>query len=270
MILSLSPHGRLFVKATPEDQESLSRKTIKAFTESTAHGILHLATTELQTSLPSDFSFARDLGRTYLTRLCHVPELAGQSEFPSIPPPDEGELATMVLSAPPMLGLEYLNTDLLKIWWTDLDALVGKEVQASGRGRQEYLRDCNPLWRMVGRVSFHLAENKRDPDHPFAFLATYSNRLSAQGRPQHLPLGRALQEYAGAKNHSALLSLLQPVHHAAERIAWVKEMVEAGDIYRSLASTPADAHRLLKDIPTYDEPDKMVLLATPLYIAMKD
>jgi hypothetical protein len=253
MILSLSPNGRLFVKTAPDDPENLSKKTSKAFAESTAQGVLHLATTELQTSLPLDFSFARDLGRTYLTRLCHVPELAGQSEFPSISPPDEGELATMVLSAPPMPGLEYLNTDLLKIWWSELDALVRKEVQASGRGRQEYLRDSNPLWRMVGRVSFHLAENKRDPEYPFAFLATYSNRLSAQGRPQHLPLGRALQEYAGVKNHSALLSLLQPVHQAAERIAWVKEMVEAGDIYTSLAWTPADAHRLLKDVPTLED-----------------
>jgi len=113
---------------------------------------------------------------------------------------------------------------LLKEWWADLDTLVRKEVQASGQGVQEYLRERNPLWRTVGRVSFHLAENKRDPDYPFAFLASYSSRLSAQGRAQHLPLGRALQEYAGAKNRAALLSLLQPIHHAAERIAWVKEM----------------------------------------------
>lgn len=253
MILSISPHGRLFAEDAPGGQEALPKKFIGAFADSSAGGILYLSTTELQTSLPADFSFARDFGRTYLTQLCHIPELAGQTEFTPVPLPTDGELAIMVLSAPPMRGLEYLNAEVLKGWWADLDALVRKEVQASGRAVQVYLRERNPLWKTVGRVSFHLAENKRDPDYPFAFLATYSNRLSAQGRVQHLPLGRTLQEYAGAKNRSALLSLLQPIHRAAERIAWVKEMVEAGDIYSPLAWTPADAYKLLKDIPPLEE-----------------
>ena len=72
-------------------------------------------------------------------------------------------------------------------------------------------------------MTFHLAENKRDPDYPFAFLATYANRLSAQGKVQHEPLGRALQQYAGAQNRAALLSLLLPIQRAAERSAFAKD-----------------------------------------------
>ncbi len=253
MNLCISPHGWLFVETAPGSNEGAAKRIIEAFADSSSRGILHLSTTELQASLPADLSFARDFGRAYLTQLCHTPEIAGQPEFPPVSPPTEGDLAAMVLSAPPMRGLEYLNADLLKEWWADLDILVRKEVQASGHGVQEYLRERNPLWRTVGRVSFHLAENKRDPDHLFAFLASYSSRLSAQGRAQHLPLGRALQEYAGSKNRAALLSLLQPIHRAAERIPWVKEMVEAGDIYSPLAWTPTDAYKLLKDIPTLEE-----------------
>src|SRR5258705_262572 len=134
----------------------------RVVTSSSLLGILHLSTAELQTSLPAEFSFARDLGRAYLTQLCHTPEVAGQAEFPPVSPPTEGDLAAMVLSAPPMRGLEYLNPGLLREWWADLDTLVRKEVQASGQGVQEYLQERNPLWRTVGRVSFHLAENKRD------------------------------------------------------------------------------------------------------------
>jgi hypothetical protein len=253
MNLSISPHGRLFVQTAPDSNEGSAKRIIEAFADSSSRGILHLSTTELQTSLPADFSFARDFGRAYLTQLCHTPEIAGQAEFPTVSPPTEDDLAAMVLSAPPMRGLEYLNAELLKEWWADLDILVRKEVQASGHGGQEYVRERNPLWRSVGRVSFHLAENKRDPDYPFAFLASYTSRLSAQGRAQHLPLGRALQEYAGSKNRAALLSLLQPIHRAAERITWVKEMVEAGDIYSPLAWTPTDAYKLLKDIPILEE-----------------
>ena len=69
----------------------------------------------------------------------------------------------------------------------------------------------------------------------FAFLATYTNRLSAHGKSQHLPLGQALREYAGAANKERLLSLLLPVQRAAERCAWLKRMVDAGENLPSAA-----------------------------------
>ena len=64
-------------------------------------------------------------------------------------------------------------------------------------------------------MHFNLAENRKDDEAPFAFLATYTTRLSAQAKPQHLPLGQALREYAGARATS-LLSLLMPVQRAPE------------------------------------------------------
>ena len=63
-----------------------------------------------------------------------------------------------------------------------------------------FLKGLNPAWNLVGRVHFNLAENRSDDEAPFAFLATYTTRLSAQARAQHLPLGQALREYAGAAN----------------------------------------------------------------------
>ena len=38
----------------------------------------------------------------------------------------------------------------------------GRRWAAHPGGAQAYLREKNPLWRLVGRVTFHLAENKRD------------------------------------------------------------------------------------------------------------
>jgi non-specific serine/threonine protein kinase len=152
-----------------------------------------------------------------------------------------------------MRGLEYLSPDCLAVWWSELDNLVRQQMRESRGSVQDYLRELNPAWRTVGRVTFHLAENKRDLEYPFAFLATYATRLSAQGKAQHLPLGRALEEYAGAKNRSALLQLLQPIQRAGERSAWVKELTESGEIYHPLAWTPADAYRFLKSIPALEE-----------------
>src|SRR5207237_317956 len=143
-----------------------------------------------------------------------------------------------ILQAPPLTGLEYLSAEALSGWWTDLDNLVRDEIRQHAGGAQAYLSAKNPAWRFVGRVTFHLAENKRDAESPFAFLATYASRLSSQGRVQHEPLGQALGQYAGAKNRQGLLALLVPIDRAAERSALVKELVDCGDVYHALKWSP--------------------------------
>ena len=101
----------------------------------------------------------------------------------------------------------------------------------------------------MGRVHFNLAENRKDPDAPFAFLATYTTRLSANAKAQHLPLGKALGEYAGAANKDRLLSLLLPVQRASETCPWLKALVDEGEIFHPLRWTPQEAIQLLRDVP---------------------
>ena len=98
-------------------------------------------------------------------------------------------------------------------------------------------------------MPFNLAENRRDEDAPFAFLATYTTRLSAHAKAQHLPLGQALKEYAGASNKDRLLSLLLPVQRAAESCPWLKAMVDAGEIFHPLRWQPKEALALPRDVP---------------------
>ncbi|MCC7136843.1 MAG: ATP-dependent helicase, partial [Planctomycetes bacterium] len=121
--------------------------------------------------------------------------------------------------------------------------------RASKVGLEAYLRKRNPAWNVVGRVHFHLAENRKDAQKPFAFLATYTTRLSAQGKPQHVHLGKALEEYAGAAQREQLLSLLVPVQRAAADCAWLAAMVEEGEIFHALRFTAAQARRFLADVP---------------------
>src|SRR5208283_1094126 len=112
---------------------------------------------------------------------------------------------------------EYLTGEVLARLWAELDAHVRAAIARDSQGLPAYLKGCNPVWNAVGRVTFHLAENKRNPAYPFAFLATYTHRLSEQGKAQHLPLDRALVEYASARNRAALAALLSPVQRAAEQ-----------------------------------------------------
>ena len=114
---------------------------------------------------------------------------------------------------------------------------------------QDFLKARHPAWNLVGRVHFNLAENRKDSEAPFAFLATYTARLSATGKPQHLPLSKALAEYADAKHRNQLLSLLEPVKNAAALCPWLQDMVQQGAIYHPLRWTAQEAFLFLTDVP---------------------
>jgi SNF2 family DNA or RNA helicase len=256
--LIIAPSGRLaLVELSSATGADLPTPIATAFAESPSRGLLHLAANELQTRLPPALDHVRSFARSYLTRLCQT-QAHEANDLPPTPPPPPAELAAWILQAPPMTGLEYLREEALAGWWADLDALVRDEVRRHKGGAQAYLSAKNPQWRFVGRVTFHLAENKRDPEHPFAFLATYVSRMSDRGQPQHEPLGRALQQYAGEKNRQALLALLVPIQRASERSALVKELVDSGEVYHALAWSPGEAYRFLKDVPAFEESGLLV------------
>jgi non-specific serine/threonine protein kinase len=227
-------------------------KIQRAFHDGPAPGLLYLATTELKSNLPPTLAFARSFAQRYITHLCHLGDAEVSTQVQLVAPPNEAELNTIALEAPPMKGLEYLDSAVLRTAWIELDAHVRSEILASGKGLRAYLHEKNPLWRVVGRVTFHLAENKRDEEHPFAFLATYASAVSERGEAQHLPLARALQEYAGASNRKRLVALLTPIREASETLPWVHELVESADVYHPLAWTPVEAHRFLRDVPALE------------------
>ena len=226
-----------------------------AFRSSQAEELFSLAATKSDLPPPPTASFWRDFASRYLDRLCRTPESAAVDP---VDPPDEEELAAVLLNVPPMRGGEYLNAEVLRAVWVDLDGWVRQQVGASGGGLSAWLRRRAPMWHQVGRVCFHLAENKRDPEHPFAFLATYAPRLSKGGNVQYQPLGRALEQYAGERNRKALVQLLSPVHRASEKSGFVKDLVDSGDVFHPLAWSPAEAFRFLKDVPLFEESGLLV------------
>jgi non-specific serine/threonine protein kinase len=227
-------------------------RVIKAFKSSQAEGLFALAAERAETPLTPAMSFWRDFAARYLTAICHAPETANAAIDP-VDPPAEADLVAVLDGVPPMRGAEYLNAAALGDIWRDLDAWVRDQVAALKQGLGEFLKQRAPIWHQVGRVSFHLAENRRDARYPFAFLATYTPGLSAAKRAQYQPLSKALQEYAGARNKTALVKLLSPVHLASQKSPLVKDLVESGDVYQPLAWTPREAYRFLKQVPLFEE-----------------
>ena len=89
--------------------------------------------------------------------------------------------------------------------WGEIGRALDAELSESGLSLNEFLKARDSRWRLVGRVHFNLAENRRDPECPFAFMATYTSGLAASGALRHLPLGQALREFAGVGDNAKLL-----------------------------------------------------------------
>src|SRR5690606_32681040 len=111
----------------------------------------------------------------------------------------------------------------------------------------EYAASKSASWHVVGRVVFHLAENPRDPDAPFAFLVTYVDGVGPEGQPLYRPLARALEAYRD--DREGLTRLLRPLHDAAEVSPFVAECVESGEIYHPVRWDPRRAHSFLTEVP---------------------
>ena len=261
--LILRPSGRLVFRegcpADPNGLDAWTRRVARGFASCQAAGLFALAASRPDVPPSPSLSFWCDISCRYLTQLCRTPEHAGRHSEPMDPPGPE-EIGSMLAGAPPMEGGEYLCADILQAVWMDLDAWIHESVKTSGLGLSEWLTKRAPRWHQVGRVCFHLAENKRDPEFPFAFMATYAPQLSRSGRVQYRPLGKALQEYAGVRNKKALIALLTPVHRAAEKSGLVKELVESGDVFHPLSWTPGEAYRFLKEVPDFEESGLLVRL----------
>ena len=254
--LRLTPGGHLVTEPAddaPELDAATAARLAEAFSHGSGQGLLQLGAGEVGHHLPPAFVWWRAFAARYVAALClHAPGAEAGAAVPAVPAPDGGECASLVLTAPMMPGAEYLTPEVLLALWEATEAACAVAVADARTDLQTFLKRLNPAWNLVGRVHFNLAENRRDADAPFAFMATYTTRLSAQAKAQHLPLGQALREYAGAANRERLLALLLPVQRAAEGCAWLKPMIDAGEIFHPLRWTPREASRFLGDVPTLE------------------
>ena len=247
--------------------EGTAARLSHAFAHGGGSGLLRLGAGEVGQILPPAFVWWRSFAAGYVAALClhgagATGDGAASAVVADIAPPPEGDLAELVLTAPMMTGAEYLTSDVLRALWAEIADSVSASLASTGVNLQSFLKGLNPAWNLVGRVYFNLAENRGDPEAPFAFMATYTTQLSAQARTQHVPLGQALREYAGAANRSKLLSLLIPVQRAAETCAWLRTMVEAGEIYHPLRWTPQEASRLLASVAELENAGVVVRMPT--------
>ena len=268
--LGLSPHGRVCFlqhsgEATAVDDsgnnaDKLRSNLARAFEVSSAVGLLELAKTDLPADWPAEFAFWKKFAQRMAQSLCSLDErdrkqfsIASPAKLQQlVPPPDDLQLSVIVSEAPPMRGLEYLAPKVLTDLWLNLLKQTHGQALATTGGVDALLQAINPDWQPLGRVTFHLAENKKDESRPFAFLATFTNRISKQAKVKHLPLADALRQFAGEKNQEKLAELLKPVSLAAQSSQLIRSWLDSRALFRPQTLTISQAYQFLNDVPVME------------------
>lgn len=255
--LGVLPSGCLHnYAAQPADDEAASALTTlptaiaKAFSGSLGEGLFALAAHKKNTDLSPTFRYWREFSCAYMTARCHSTgeDIAlATLPFSLLENPND-----WLISAPLMKGSEYLSVQTLDYTWQVIDQWLCEKMNNTGQSLSVFLQQHAPHWHQVGRVCFHLAENKQDADYPFAFMATYIPQLSHQGSARHQPLGNALKAYADQKQKQSLIHVLKPIHEASRHSAIMKDLLDAGDIYHPLAWTPGEAYAFIQELPVYE------------------
>lgn len=248
--IALSPEGHLIADDLAEESVAFSsgyeKEAREKLTQGAAVVLLWLASVKSSRSLPLAAWFWRDFSGRWLAQFCHA---GTESVLPAL---SQEQTALIMEQAPPMRGAEYLTAEVLQVLWQEFGAYIFNLIAKHPGGSDGWLKEMLPHWHLVGRVTLHLAENKKDLERPFAFLATYTSGLNAEGKPRHLPLQQAIKGYAGAESKTVLLNLLEPLSLAAEKCDWARTMVDSGAIYRPQSWVPAQALSFLREVPTFE------------------
>ncbi|MBW1707539.1 MAG: DEAD/DEAH box helicase [Deltaproteobacteria bacterium] len=251
----IMPNGSLQLEwtgaqnAINKSSRLLQDEIYKRFSEDSDSWLLFLGFCDHQVLVSPSLDYWRNFTGVYAKRLSQTPDLEVLRHNAKVLM-EEYELRTHLDRAPMMIGSEYLSVNLLEAVWEGLNNAFSRGIKAYDGTVEEFIKTYSPNVHLVGRVYFHLVENKSE-DYPFAFMATYSTRLNREGKSRHLPLKHALQEYEN--DNERLLKLLATVHMAAKKSPLITDLLETGELFHPLAWTSKEAFSFLKEIPVYDE-----------------
>lgn len=227
----------------------LQEEIFNRFVADADTGLLFLGFSDKNVTLSPSLEYWRNFAGLFTRELSRTPDLEIIRHRAHIAI-DKEKLATLSESAPLMPGSEYISPNLLETVWTKLGSAFSRAMKSHGGTVEEFIRSYSPDVHLVGRVFFHLVENK-DENYPFAFLATYSTRLNKQGKSKHLSLKYALKEYENDRDK--LLELLATVHLAAKQSALLADLLDSGQLFHPMAWSAAEAFSFLKEVSIYED-----------------
>ncbi|KAF0133292.1 MAG: DNA/RNA helicase [Candidatus Saganbacteria bacterium] len=235
-------------KKIEQARERLQNEISRLFAVDPAGAFLRLGLSDHSILLSTSLAYWQGLARLFVHKLSRAPDLENLRERAKVVLTDD-EVNQFLAAAPAMPGLENIDRAILCSVFEKMLVRFRQEIAEFKGGAGEFLNRYGQEFQLVGRVYFHLVENKNE-QYPFAFLATYSTGLTKAGTSKHLPLKNALQEYAN--QNDKLLALLSTVYAAARGSRFIAQLIETGEIFHPLSWTAAEAHTFLREIPAYE------------------
>lgn len=146
---------------------------------------------------------------------------------------------------------EFPPDDPMQPYFQEFFQALQLEAEQNNIPPCEWIRQLHPAWKDLGKVTFHLADNKKDTDgtRPFAFLATCQHRITETGQVRHIPLATALKNHSSEKN--ILLSLLNPLKEAAEEVPLLQKLIADNRIFKPCLFSAVEAWDFLKGSETF-------------------
>ena len=231
-----------------KSRDLLEQEIFRRFTENPDGAFLFLGFRDASVSLSPSLDYLRGFCGLFAGKLKQTPDLESIRDEVSVKL-SEGERDHALTSVPLMTGAEYLSRVVLDDLWQRLHDEFRSEIRRYKGTVEEFIQQYSPDVHLVGRVFFHLVDNKHE-DAPFAFLATYTTELNKQGKSRHLPLKHALTEHGS--DSKKLLDLLSTVYRAAKESALIAGLLESGELFHPLAWTAKEAYAFLQEIPLYE------------------
>lgn len=186
-------------------------------------------------------AFLERLTDRFVQKLLQTPELEQARENTEIHF-DEDELSALILDVPFVLNAERVDPDWLRAFFAGLNEAFKKDAETENVDMKTYFERKNPTLQLPDKLCFQLVENREDPEYPFAFMVTYTQK-TPQGRIRHVPLSACLQEFK--TDQSRLLGLLSGLNKASEISPLIEELTVSGELMHPLKLTAKEAASFL-------------------------
>ena len=251
------PMGKLTFEYSPcEETLSVERREIERriytlFLANHEKAFLAIGLIDHSLRFSPSFEYWRDLSASFIHEVLVDPLLEEKRGKISIALSND-DAALWVGRVPSMVGAEYVKQSFIISIWELFHRAFKEEVDCRTEPVEEIFRILSPCQEVLShKVHFHLVENRRDSEAPFAFLATYSSSINTQGAMRHLPLSNALKEFEN--DTPRLVSLLSSVQKTAAASSLIKSLLDSGELFHPLRFSTAEAYQFLRDVPLFEQ-----------------
>ena len=256
LIAIVQPNGRFELDWQPvwdsldPQVQTLQEDIHDRYRRGDADLMFRLSLSEQPAGLSESLRYMMEISIEFLRKLARNPDLELLREHAQAELDDETSDRLLEI-APYLHGQSLLGRDWIEDAWRNLHASYAHYLRNRDGSIAQLLVSGSAHVQIVGRIFFHLVENKETDEFPFSFMATYAAEGGTSGKSRHLPLKNALMEYED--DNGKLLQLLSTVHKAASGSRLIAELLDSGDIFHPIGLLSDEAYTFLTEVPLYEE-----------------